>query len=310
MNVFEVHRSIIDDYARYIRSFIRIDDAEIRRAVEAELQLGKLWPEPLLQFNPAFKSAGRIADLAKSGVLHRDVGDVFTGYSLWQHQFDAIQLGAAGKDFVVTSGTGSGKSLTYIGTILSDLLAKPDSKGVKAVIVYPLNALINSQTDEFDRYAGNYKRAKGLDFPISYGQYTGQEEEGPRERMRQTPPQILLTNYMMLELLLTRVQERSIRDAIYENLRYLVFDELHTYRGRQGADVAMLIRRIRHDGLRGNTWRPTPQGGRGGFHAVRQAIRRHSGGRRDARAFAGCNGRATRQGKARVGDRRRHRALH
>ena len=245
MNVFEVHRSIIDDYSRYIRSFIRIEDDEIRNTVDDELAKGKLWPEPLLQFNPAFKSAGKVADLAQAGVLHRDVGDIFTGYSLWQHQLDAIQLGAAGKDFVVTSGTGSGKSLTYIGTIFSQLLANPGSKGVVAVVVYPLNALINSQTDELQRYADNFKRAKGFEFPISYGQYTGQEEEGPRERMRQTPPQILLTNYMMLELLLTRVQERSIRDAIYENLRYLVFDELHTYRGRQGADVAMLIRRIR-----------------------------------------------------------------
>ena len=63
--------------------------------------------------------------------------------------------------------------------------------------------------------------------------------------MREHPPQILLTNYMMLELLLTRLRERPIRDGIYENLRFLVFDELHTYRGRQGADVAMLIRRIR-----------------------------------------------------------------
>ena len=63
--------------------------------------------------------------------------------------------------------------------------------------------------------------------------------------MRQTPPKVLLTNFMMLELLLTRVQERVIRDAIYENLRFLVFDELHTYRGRQGADVALLIRRIK-----------------------------------------------------------------
>ena len=62
--------------------------------------------------------------------------------------------------------------------------------------------------------------------------------------MRDAPPQVLLTNYMMLELLLTRVQERPIRDAIFDNLRYLVFDELHTYRGRQGADVSMLIRRI------------------------------------------------------------------
>ena len=245
MNVFEVHRSIIDDYSRYIRSFIRIEDDEIRNVVEDELGKGKLWPEPLLQFNPAFKSAGKVADLAKANVLHPDVGDIFTDYSLWKHQLDAIQLGSAGKDFIVTSGTGSGKSLTYIGTIFSQLLANPGSQGVVAVVVYPLNALINSQTDELNRYADNFIRARGATFPISYGQYTGQEEEGPRERMRQAPPQILLTNYMMLELLLTRVQERSIRDAIYHNLRYLVFDELHTYRGRQGADVAMLIRRIR-----------------------------------------------------------------
>lgn len=63
--------------------------------------------------------------------------------------------------------------------------------------------------------------------------------------MREDPPQILLTNYMMLELLLTRIQERRIRDAIYASARFLVFDELHTYRGRQGADIGMLIRRIR-----------------------------------------------------------------
>ena len=62
--------------------------------------------------------------------------------------------------------------------------------------------------------------------------------------MREKPPQILLTNYMMLELLLTRQRERSIRDGIYANLKFIVFDELHTYRGRQGADVAMLVRRI------------------------------------------------------------------
>ena len=87
------------------------------------------------------------------------------------------------------------------------------------------------------------RRAKS--FPISFGQYTGQEKEETRQKMRERPPQILLTNYMMLELLLTRIRERSIRDAIYENLRFMVFDELHTYRGRQGADVAMLMRRIR-----------------------------------------------------------------
>ena len=119
------------------------------------------------------------------------------------------------------------------------------SKGVTAVVVYPMNALINSQSEEFTRYKQNYESATGKEFPISFGQYTGQEKEDARQKMRENPPQILLTNYMMLELLLTRLRERSIRDGIYENLRFLVFDELHTYRGRQGADIAMLIRRIR-----------------------------------------------------------------
>ena len=108
-----------------------------------------------------------------------------------------------------------------------------------------MNALINSQTNEFNIYKKNYEDATGQTFPITVAQYTGQEKSGPRLEIQDNPPHILLTNYMMLELLLTRLQERKIRDAIYRNLRFLVFDELHTYRGRQGADVAMLIRRIR-----------------------------------------------------------------
>ena len=107
-----------------------------------------------------------------------------------------------------------------------------------------VTVLINSQFEEFTRYKDNYRKATGKDFPITFGQYTGQEDQAARERMREPPPHILLTNYMMLELLLTRTAERSIRDAIYQNLKFLVFDDLHTYRGRQGADVGMLIRRI------------------------------------------------------------------
>jgi ATP-dependent helicase YprA (DUF1998 family) len=73
--------------------------------------------------------------------------DIFRGYSLYQHQLEAIRLGAAGKDFIVTSGTGSGKSLTYIGTIFHRL---PQAEGVAAIIVYPMNAITNSQANEFN----------------------------------------------------------------------------------------------------------------------------------------------------------------
>lgn len=245
MNVFDTHHKIVEDYEEYIRSFLNIADPQIRKTVETELNQGKLWPEPLLQFNPSFKKAGSIADLSKTGVLHPDTADIFKGYLLYLHQVDAIRLGTSGKDFVVTSGTGSGKSLTYIGTIFHHLLSNPSAQGVTAVVVYPMNALINSQFEEFKKYKENYEKASGKKFPISFDKYTGQEKDDARQKIREHPPQILLTNYMMLELLLTRERERTIRDAIYSNLRYLVFDELHTYRGRQGGDVALLIRRIR-----------------------------------------------------------------
>jgi superfamily II DNA/RNA helicase len=245
MNILNVHTNIIEDYAAYTRSFIDISDEQIRQAVERELSDKRYWPDPLLQFNPAYQKAGRVDDLVQRGLLNPSIATIFRGYELYKHQVEAIQLGLQNRDFVVTSGTGSGKSLTYIGTVFNHILNAPKSQGVVAVIVYPMNALINSQTEEFNKYKQNYEQQTGRDFPIQFGQYTGQEDESERARMRQNPPHILLTNYMMLELMMTRKIDFPLRDAIFQHLRYLVFDEMHTYRGRQGADVAMLIRRIR-----------------------------------------------------------------
>src|SRR5690348_17259851 len=130
MNVFETHSEILKDYATYIRSFLNIADAKIREMVEDELSRGKLWPEPLLQFNPAFEIVGKVEDLCRAGLLHPDLSDIFRGYSLYKHQVDAIRLGLGGRDFVLTSGTGSGKSLTYIGSVFHHLLSNPGLVGV------------------------------------------------------------------------------------------------------------------------------------------------------------------------------------
>jgi ATP-dependent helicase YprA (DUF1998 family) len=108
MNVFQTHSRIISDYATYIQSFLNIADPEIHAVVEGELGRGKLWPEPLLQFNPSFEMAGSVADLSRAGTLHADIADIFKGYSLYKHQADAMRLGTANKDFIVTSGIGSG----------------------------------------------------------------------------------------------------------------------------------------------------------------------------------------------------------
>ena len=155
MNVFQTHAQIVDDYATYIQSFLNIADPAIRAVVETELNQGKLWPEPLLQFNPSFAMYGKLDTLTSTGVLHAATQAIFSGYTLYHHQVEAIRLGTAGRDFVVTSGTCSGKSLTYIGSIFHHLLSHPQAGGVTAVVVYPMNALINSQYDEVTRYKEN-----------------------------------------------------------------------------------------------------------------------------------------------------------
>lgn len=247
MDTLSTHAAIVSAYREYIRSFINIADERIRQQVEEELAKGRLWPEPLVQFNPAFESGGTIEQVVADEKLNAGLSSAFAGMRLHRHQVEALRLGAAGRDFVVTSGTGSGKSLTYIASICHRVLAEKLAKGVVAVVVYPMNALINSQTEEFEKFAQRYREETGQEFPVRCGQYTGQEDDAERERLAEQPPHVLLTNYMMLEYILTRLSERDrrVRDAIYKELRFLVFDELHTYRGRQGSDVALLIRRIR-----------------------------------------------------------------
>lgn len=242
MNIFDVHKEIIKDYKSYIESFVNIKDERIKQKVEEETKKGVLCPEPLIQFNPSFKFDIPLEQLCKEENLHPALNQIFSGFNLYKHQVEALKLGCSGNDFVVTSGTGSGKSLTYIGTIFNSVL-KSQKKGIKAIIVYPMNALINSQTEELKKFKENF----GEDFPITFQQYTGQEGQDVRNDVKNKPPDVLLTNYMMLELIMTRATsvDQAIRQSIKLNLQTLVFDEMHTYKGRQGSDVSMLIRRIK-----------------------------------------------------------------
>lgn len=112
----------------------------------------------------------------------------------------------------------------------------------RAIIIYPMNALANSQLEELDKFVKNVPGER----PVAFARYTGQEDSEDRRRISEDPPDILLTNFMMLELLMTRqddLDRRVIGNCA--GLRFLVLDELHTYRGRQGADVALLVRRVR-----------------------------------------------------------------
>ena len=92
MDVLLTHKQVVEDYASYIQSFLNIADPAIRATVESKLAEGRLWPEPLLQFNPAYESAGTVEAVAANGILHSAIPDILKGYSLYKHQVDAIKL--------------------------------------------------------------------------------------------------------------------------------------------------------------------------------------------------------------------------
>lgn len=249
-NIFDLHNDILSDYKLYIDSFINIADKRILDTVQNEFNSGNFYPEPLIQFNPSFESGGKVEDLVNEEILVKDFNDIFYDnsgetWSIYKHQKEAIIKGNEGKGFVVTSGTGSGKSLTYISTIFNYLFKNPNKRGIKAIIVYPLNALINSQELALNSFEENYKKRTRNNFPFTFAKYTGQEKQEDRDKIIANPPDILLTNYMMLELLMVRKTDEGLRRSFLESIEYLVFDELHVYKGRQGADVSLLIRRIK-----------------------------------------------------------------
>ena len=254
MDVFELRNNLVSDYESYIRSFISIQDERIREKVEKELREGLLWPDPLIQLNPSFESGKRIDELVAEGILHQECSKLFRmdkernsmgrGQSLrlYKHQEEAIRIACKGRNYVLTTGTGSGKSLSYIIPIVNNVLSSGRGKGIKAIVVYPMNALANSQYGELEKFlCYGYPDGKG---PVTFERYTGQESDDKRKQIIGNPPDILLTNYVMLELILTRPYERGLVQAA-QGFQFLVLDELHTYRGRQGADVALLVRRVR-----------------------------------------------------------------
>ncbi|MEV4896968.1 protein kinase, partial [Nonomuraea sp. NPDC055795] len=262
MDVFGVHQRLIKDYRSFTEGGTIIRDDRIAAFVEEDLDAKSQWPDPWLSLNPFFASGGTVLELANQKVLHDECARIFqTGktkdgticdgrpLTLHRHQREAIDAAQSGESYVLTTGTGSGKSLAYIVPIVDKVLKDREREGpkvrkrVRAIIVYPMNALANSQREELKKYlTDGYGEGRER---VTYARYTGQESETRRKEIRDNPPDILLTNYVMLELMLTRPEDRRSLIKMAAGLEFLVFDELHTYRGRQGADVALLIRRVR-----------------------------------------------------------------
>lgn len=252
MKAFDFDHDLISRYAGFSRSFTTIRSEDLASAIETAYQGGRFWPESLLALNPRFKAGPAINELVASGDLDAATGEIFRFPSgplkLHRHQAQAVAKAKSGNSFVVTTGTGSGKSLCFFIPIVDEIVrglkaGKP--RKTRAIIIYPMNALANSQLKEIDKFISQSGLPDSMKPVVA--RYTGQEDREERQRIAQNPPDILLTNFMMAELLLTRQNELdSTVVANASGLEFLVLDELHTYRGRQGADVAVLVRRLRN----------------------------------------------------------------
>jgi superfamily II DNA/RNA helicase/very-short-patch-repair endonuclease len=258
MDVFTFRDRLVAEYQRFTRSFVTIRATDIKAHVDREYEAERFWPAPMVQLNPAFVPGGDICKFVVEGLLHPECERIFRfgkmedgapgkPLTLHRHQEDAIRVAQRRESYVLTTGTGSGKSLSYFIPIVDDVLrrrAAGGAKGISAIVVYPMNALCNSQMEELEKYLRRGYPKGGE--PVRFARYTGQESAEERQALAANPPDILLTNYVMLELMLTRhsaPDPQVVEQA--KGLRFLVLDELHTYRGRQGADVAMLVRRVR-----------------------------------------------------------------
>ena len=163
MNVFDLRNRLVGDYASYTRSFIKIADPRISNTVESCAECGGLLAGAAAPAQPDFPAGRNDRRSRGRGTLHPECAKIFridksdTDHSgkqllLHTHQREAILKAKEDKSYVLTSGTGSGKSLTYIVPIVDHVLRKGSGRGIQAIVVYPMNALANSQDEELRKF--------------------------------------------------------------------------------------------------------------------------------------------------------------
>ncbi|RMG85087.1 MAG: DEAD/DEAH box helicase, partial [Candidatus Dadabacteria bacterium] len=163
--------------------------------------------------------------------------------------------GERARSTLIATGTGSGKTECFLYPVLAHCVRHAGRPGIKAILIYPMNALATDQAGRIARLVHETPALKGK---VRVGLYVGDKPERPakamgpdtvitdRDTLRLDPPDVLLTNYKMLDYLLVRPRDQQIWAANGpETLRYLVVDELHTFDGAQGTDLACLVRRLK-----------------------------------------------------------------
>lgn len=272
-------RALHDSYIRYLKTIKPFQDDELRREFAESLgRSDALMKGPIVEASPPFLPGASLAQLVAEGVLTRGFSRLCNPElpyerPLHRHQEIAIRKAVGGRNIVVATGTGSGKTETFLIPIFDHLLREEaqgtlSRPGVRALLLYPMNALANDQVKRLRRILANYPS-------ITFGRYVGETEdteqvarkafeqnypEEPdipnelksRQKIQAAPPHILLTNYAMLEYLLLRPKDSTLFDGDTGQFwRFLVLDETHVYSGANATEIAMLLRRLQDRVMQG-----------------------------------------------------------
>lgn len=282
LNPIQFTRQVTDEFRRYQLTAFPLADPRLAEQARGLLGTGAFDRSPLtkgpyVSLARGFKPGAELSALAAEGLIHPTLTGVAEHPSLFAHQEATLRAALGGKHVLVSTGTGSGKTESFLYPIIDHCLRLQDEgapAGVTAVLVYPMNALASDQRDRL--------RSLLAGTGITYGMFVGSTPSNPaganvrrlpegdgREALRQAlarkrrndldpvpfeecaseqeirerRPRILITNANQLELLLTRKQDAGLFSGA--PLSFVVLDEAHTYSGASGAEVACLIRRVR-----------------------------------------------------------------
>ncbi len=270
----ETTNHIRQTYLRYLKTIKPFQDEGFRNAFASAIDERNLLVKgPLVEIALPYKKDKSIKGLVEEGILSSKFAklnspDLPYERPLYAHQVKAIKKAVAGRNLVIATGTGSGKTETFLVPILNYLFREEEAgtlsqPGVRAMLLYPMNALANDQMKRLRRLLENYSK-------ITFGRYIGETDtSGNRERaiksfkdiypqekildnelftrkeMQERPPHILLTNYAMLEYLLLRPADSSLFDGpTGKSWHFIALDEAHVYDGANATEMAMLLRRV------------------------------------------------------------------
>lgn len=267
----ESSKRIVEFYRNYLLTTFKTNNPNYNRQLEQHLSDPKnLAKGPYINLTDPFMKDKSIQQLVEEGTLSRlflKFSEFYPQRPLYKHQVESIRKAIEKKNLIITTGTGSGKTECFLIPVFNHLLREREKgtlrPGIRTMIIYPMNALVNDQIRRLRKIFRN----SGID-DITFGRFTGEtleyenqarneyislEKEEPiknelisREQMRNTPPHILITNYAMLEYLLLRPGDNIIFNKDTAHLwQTIVFDEAHTYGGAKGIEVSTLIKRVK-----------------------------------------------------------------